>query len=115
MHITRHAQAAPYNALGHFNMVGLRLQGMEASPSQHFWVGLSTFLPQGGAESSASDAEKVYVVLSGEITIVTDAGETSLGALDSCYLAAGERRSIVNRGDAPASMLVVMSYLPAQG
>ena len=56
MHITRHAQAAPYNALGHFNMVGLRLQGMEASPSQHFWVGLSTFLPQGGAESKIGRA-----------------------------------------------------------
>jgi mannose-6-phosphate isomerase-like protein (cupin superfamily) len=113
VHVTRQAQAAPYSAHGHFNMVGLRLQGMEASPSKHFWVGLSTFLPQGGAESSASDAEKVYVVLSGEITVVTDAGETTLGALDSCYLAAGERRSIINRGNSPASMLVVMSYLPA--
>jgi quercetin dioxygenase-like cupin family protein len=112
MHVTRHAQAAPYSARGHFDMVGLRLQGMEASPSQHFWVGLSTFQPRGGAESSASDAEKVYVVLSGEITIVTDAGEITLGALDSCHLAPGERRSIVNRSDAPASMLVVMSYLP---
>ena len=113
MHVTRHKQAAPYDARGHFNMTGLRLQGMDVSPSKHFWVGLSTFLPQGGAESSASDAEKVYVVLSGEITVVTDSGETTLAALDSCYLAAGERRSIVNRGDSPASMLVVMSYLPA--
>jgi quercetin dioxygenase-like cupin family protein len=115
MHVTRHAQAVPYAARGHFDMVGLRLQGMEASPSKHFWVGLSTFLPQGGAESSASDAEKVYVVLSGEITVITDSGATTLAALDSCYLAAGERRSIVNRGNSPASILVVMSNLPASG
>jgi glyoxylate utilization-related uncharacterized protein len=93
-------------------MTGLRLQGMYASPSKGFWVGLSNFLPEGGAESSASNAEKVYVVLSGEITIVTDEGETTLGALDSCYLAAGERRSIINRSTTPASMLVIMSYLP---
>jgi mannose-6-phosphate isomerase-like protein (cupin superfamily) len=113
MHVTRHAQALPYEARGHFNMSGLRLQGMEASPSKAFWVGLSTFLPEGGADSSASNCEKVYVVLSGEITIVTDQGETTLGALDSCYLAAGERRSLISRGNLPASMLVIMSYPPA--
>jgi mannose-6-phosphate isomerase-like protein (cupin superfamily) len=113
MHVTRYAQAVAYEARGHFNMTGLRLQGMEVSPSKDFWVGLSHFLPAGGAESSASNAEKVYVVLSGEITVVTDEGESTLGPLDSCFLAAGERRSIINRSNLPAAMVVIMSYLPA--
>ena len=110
MHVTRIENAKPYEAPGHFDMVGLRLQGFDASPSENFWTGLSHFLPGGGAGSSASPVEKVYVVLSGEITVITDDGETVLGPMDSCLLAAGERREIVNRSNAPASMLVLMSY-----
>ncbi len=89
-------------------MVGLRLQGEEASDAGFASLGLSHFLPGGGAESSASPIEKIYFVLSGEVTIVTDAGETVLGPLDSCWLAAGERRSIINNTTLPASMLVVV-------
>jgi mannose-6-phosphate isomerase-like protein (cupin superfamily) len=110
MHVTRYKDAESYEAKGHFGMTGLRLQGFDVSPSLNFWVGLSHFLPSGGAESSASNAEKIYVVLNGEMTVVTSAGEITLGALDSCYLAAGERREIVNRTNLPAAMLVIMSY-----
>ena len=113
MQITRLGAAKPYDARGHFNMVGLRLQGFDASPAENFWVGLSHFLPGGGAESSATPIEKVYVVLSGEVTIITDAGAETLGPLDSCRLAPGERREIINRSNSPASMLVVMPYPPA--
>ncbi|MDR3497012.1 MAG: cupin domain-containing protein [Ancalomicrobiaceae bacterium] len=110
MQVTRYADARPYEAPKHFDMKGLRLQGFDVSPTANFWVGLSHFLPGGGAESSATPIEKVYLVLRGEVTIVTDAGETVLGALDSCYLAPGERREIVNRGNDPASMVVIMPY-----
>src|SRR5450755_3447 len=112
MHVMRYTDAKTYEARGHFKMTGLRLQGFDASPSKNFWVGMSSFQPGGGAESSGSAAEKVYVVLSGEITIVVDAGETTLRANDSCYLAPGERRSIINRSASPTTMLVIMSYLP---
>jgi quercetin dioxygenase-like cupin family protein len=54
--------------------------------------------------------EKVYVVLDGEVTVITDAGETVLRRLDSCLLAPNEARSIENRTNQPASMLVVMPY-----
>jgi glyoxylate utilization-related uncharacterized protein len=110
MHVTRIADARPYEARGHFGMVGLRLQGYDASPSRFGWAGLSHFLPGGGAEASASDIEKIYVCIAGEVTVMTDAGEAVLGPLDSCWLAAGERREIVNRGNAVASMLVMMPY-----
>ncbi len=113
MHLTRIADARPYEAPKHHDMRGLRLQGAEASENENFWVGLSHFLPGGGAESDATPLEKVYVVLDGRVTVITDEGEQELGPLDSCRLAPGERRSIENRTNLPASMLVVMPNPPA--
>jgi quercetin dioxygenase-like cupin family protein len=110
MQVTRLGDARPYQAARHFQMTGLRLQGLEASETRNFWVGLSHFLPGGGAAASESPLERVYVVLSGAITIVTDAGEATLAPLDSCCLAPGERRAIVNRTNAAAAMLVIMPY-----
>jgi quercetin dioxygenase-like cupin family protein len=110
MHVTRITDAKPYEAPKHFDMRGLRLQGYEASPTERFWVGLSHFLPAGGAESDATPLEKVYVVIDGTVTVSTDEGKSDLGPLDSCHLSAGERRSIVNNTNCPASMLVVMPY-----
>src|SRR2546423_7896189 len=114
MEITRLADAKPYDAPKHFDMRGLRLQGFDASAAEAFWVGLSTFLPGGGAEMDATPLEKVYVVISGEVTIATEDGETTLGPLDSCRVAPGEARSIVNRTNLPALMLVAMPY-PKEG
>jgi mannose-6-phosphate isomerase-like protein (cupin superfamily) len=113
MEVTRIADAEAYEAAKHHAMRALRLQGFDASPAKGFWVGLSHFLPGGGAESSATPLEKVYVVLTGTITVETDDGTVELSALDSCYLAPGERRSLENRTNHPASMLVVMPYADA--
>ena len=110
MHVTHLADARPYEAARHFGMTGLRLQGFDASPAKNFWVGLSHFLPGGGAANATTRPDRVYVVLSGAITVITDAGETTLSTMDSCHLAPGETRSIVNRTNQPASMLVVMPY-----
>ena len=109
MNVTRISEAKPYDAKGHFGMTALRLQGLEATPIQAFSVGLSHFLPGGGAEMSGSNVERVYFVLSGEIVVVTEAGEVTLTAMDSCGIPAGERRAVVNRGNLPASLLVVVA------
>jgi quercetin dioxygenase-like cupin family protein len=110
MEVMRLGEAQPYEAPKHFDMRGLRLQGFDASGAENFWVGLSHFLPGGGAEMDATPLEKVYVVLKGEVTVTTEAGDVTLGPLDSCRLAPGEARSILNRTNHPASMLVVMPY-----
>lgn len=110
MEVTRFEAARPYEAPGHHGMVGLRLQGWDASETEAFWTGFSQFLPGGGATTDATPLEKVYVVVDGELTIITDDGETTLGPLDSCRLAAGERRAIENRSNRTASMLVTMPY-----
>jgi len=110
MHVTRFADAKPYDAARHFNMTGLRLQGFDASPTTEFWVGLSHFLPAGGAENSASPLERVYVCVAGTVTIVTDEGDVELKPMDSVHLASGDKRAIINRTNDIASMLVIMPY-----
>jgi len=73
------SQVKPYAAAKHFNMTALRLQGKEETGIQKFWMGLSYFLPGGGAEWAYDDSptEKVYLVLDGEITIKTKTEEVS--------------------------------------
>jgi quercetin dioxygenase-like cupin family protein len=110
MQVTRIGDARAYEAQGHHEMRALRLQGFDASDAKRFWVGLSHFLPGGGADLDATPLEKVYVVLDGEVTLSTEEGEAALRPLDSCYLAPGERRSVENRTNRTASMLVVMPY-----
>ena len=41
------------------------------------WVGLSQFLPGGGAGPDSTPFEKVYIVLEGEMTVIIDGQETS--------------------------------------
>ena len=63
--------AKPYAPPKHFNMTALRLHGKEETGTQQLWMGLSHFLPNGGAEMDATPAEKLYFVLEGEITVTT--------------------------------------------
>lgn len=100
-----------YEAPGHFKMIAMRLQGREETGTKNFWMGLSHFLPGGGAEMGSSDFEKVYFVLSGTLTVVTpDKKEITLEPTDSLYIAPGEERYLINREKVPASMLVIASY-----
>lgn len=114
MQVTRLEDARPYEAPKHHEMRALRLQGFDASDAQGFWVGLSHFLPGGRADHDATPLEKVYVVVDGEVTVVTDSEEVTLRPYDSCYLAPDEARAVVNRTNRPASMLVVMPYPPGR-
>lgn len=111
MEITRFKDARSYEAPKHYDMRALRLQGFDASSSEFAWTGLSHFLPGGGAGKDASPLEKIYVVLSGEITIELDGGVIeTLGPLDSCYIPGGESRAVRNEGNEIATLLVVMPY-----
>jgi len=104
------AQVKPYEAPGHFKMVALRLSGKEETGAEKFWVGMSHFLPGGGAEFGATPAEKYYLVLDGEITVKTKKEEITLGPWDSVYIAPNEGREIINKTNKPVSMLVVINY-----
>ncbi|WP_323000242.1 cupin domain-containing protein [Castellaniella sp.] len=110
MRIKRFAEAKPYAAPNHYDMRGLRLQGFEDGGPQQCWVGLSHFLPGGGAGPDSSPLEKIYVVVAGEVTVRCAGEEVVLGAMDSCHIGPDEMREIKNEGNAVASMLVIMPY-----
>jgi quercetin dioxygenase-like cupin family protein len=111
MQITRFSEARRYDAPKHFDMRSLRLQGFDTSASRFAWVGISHFLPQGGAEMDASPLEKIYVVLDGEVTVeLADGTVQVLHALDSCHIPGGEARSIRNPANSVATMLVIMPH-----
>lgn len=114
MRVTRFGEAQPYEAPHHRDMRALRLQGFAPGGPEHFWVGLSHFLPGGGAGPDHSPLEKVYVVLAGALTVRTPAAEVVLGPLDSCAIPAGETREVHNHGNEVATMLVVMPYPEAR-
>ncbi|MGI9952773.1 cupin domain-containing protein [Moorellaceae bacterium AZ2] len=101
--------AKPYVAPKHFNMTALRLHGREESGAQRFWVGLSYFLPGGGAEYDSAPAERVYFVLEGEMTVISAEGKIKLKAWDSIYIGPGEGRELINETNKPAAMLVIMA------
>ena len=112
MLIKRFADAKPYDAPNHRGVVGLRLQGFEPEGPKNQWIGLSQFLPGGGAGPDSTPFEKVYVVLDGEMTVIVAGKETVLGIYDSCTIPPNEVREIVNRKNAVATMLVVIPYPP---
>ena len=105
-------QVKPYEAPGHFLTTALRLSGKNETGAQKFWVGLSHFLPGGGVEYSGEDQtnEKVYVVIEGQVTVKSKTEEFTLDPLDALYIAPHEGRSILNKTNKPASMLVIANY-----
>ncbi len=106
------SDAKPYDAVNHRGNVGLRLQGFEPGGPTNQWVGLSHFLPGGGAGPDSTPFEKIYVVTEGEMTLMVGGNETTLKKYDSCTIAAGEVREIVNRSNDVCSMIVVIPYPP---
>ena len=112
MKVPRFGEAQPYEAPNHRDVRSLRLQGFMPGGPDGFWVGLSHYLPGGGAGPDSSPLEKVYVVLAGAITVKTPGAEVVLGPLDSCTIPSNESREVINHGNEVATILVVMPYPP---
>jgi mannose-6-phosphate isomerase-like protein (cupin superfamily) len=112
MQVKRFADAKTYEAPNHRDFTGLRLFGAEAGGSKSLIVGISHFLPGGGAGPDASPPEKVYFVLAGELTLIVDGKETVLKKNDSCFIGPNEHREIVNRGNEVCSILVAVAPAP---
>jgi quercetin dioxygenase-like cupin family protein len=112
MQVKQLRDAKPYEAPNHRGYCSLRLFGLDAGGPKQFTVGLSYFLPGGGAGPDASPTEKVYYVLAGELTLITGGKETVLRADDSCFIGPNESREIVNHGNEVVTMLVAVSTPP---
>ena len=109
MQAKRFAELKPYDAPNHRGCHALRLFGAEAGGTTGMIVGVSRFLPGGGAGPDASPPEKVYFVLEGELTLIVDGKETVLKQHDCCMIGPDESREIVNRGNEVCSILVAMA------
>lgn len=108
MRVIRHASAPGYVAPAHHDVATMRLQGHEAGPTDRFWVGLSYYLPGGGADESPAGEETVYVVLDGTLVVSAAGREEELGPLDSVHLPKGTIRRVDNRSARPATLLVII-------
>ncbi|MDN8617576.1 cupin domain-containing protein [Variovorax ginsengisoli] len=113
MHLTRFEQAPAYEAPNHYDMRCLRLQGKEAGPSTQMWMGMSQILPGGHTTLDGSQIEKLYLVLEGRLTVVSELDghqeEHELGPYDSCRFAPGEKRQLLNRSQRPVLVALVMA------
>ena len=110
MNLTRASEAPAYTALRHHGVHPMRLQGHEAGRTERFWVGVSRYRPGGVAEQAPTQEETIYVLHDGELVITTGGKETVLGRLDSMHFAKGELRSIQNRSDREALLLVTVAH-----
>jgi mannose-6-phosphate isomerase-like protein (cupin superfamily) len=112
MLVKRFSEAKPYDAPNHRFFRSLRLFGADAGGPEQFVVGVSHFLPGGGAGPDASPTEKVYFVMSGELTVIVGGKETVLRANDSCFIGPNENREIINRGNDVVTILTAVSMPP---
>jgi mannose-6-phosphate isomerase-like protein (cupin superfamily) len=105
-------EVKPYAAPGHSGMVAMRLSGKEETGAEKFWVGLSHFLPGGGAEYAYEDNpnEKFYWVLEGVLTVKTKTEEYTIGPNEGIFIGPNEGREIINKTNKPVTMLVVINY-----
>ena len=112
MQVKRFADAKPYEAPNHRAYSSLRLFGAEAGGPKQFVVGVSHFLPGGGAGPDASPPEKIYYVLAGELTVIVGGKETVLKKDDCCFIAPNETREIINRGNEVCTIAVAVAAAP---
>src|ERR1700692_3982367 len=83
MKVTRLQEAPAYQAVKHNGAHTMHLQHKQLGADGPFWVGCSYYLPGGKAEWDATPTHKVYIILEGEMTVVTEEGEVVLHPLDS--------------------------------
>jgi mannose-6-phosphate isomerase-like protein (cupin superfamily) len=108
MKVVRIGEGNLYEAKGHFNCSCMNklIAGQDTRRTN---IGISHFLPEGGAEMTSSPKERVYVVLSGRIKVRGKNEEHILEARHMIYIAPGEERAFKVEGTEPASILVIIT------
>lgn len=110
--VVRRDEAVKYEAPGHFDVRTTRLHNPTDVNDGTLVMGLSHFLPGGGAELAPANFEMVYYIISGEMTVTlvgeADKEEFVLQAGDSVHFGKGTERACLNAGVVSAQMLTVM-------
>ena len=98
------AKGTQYDAAKHSGVYGLKK--ITEAESKRTTVCYSYFQPDGGAEMSASDKERVYYVVKGSITVNGPNESHVLNTGDLIYIAPGEERDMIINDGKPAEVLV---------
>lgn len=93
-----------YEAAKHSGVFGL--MKLTEADTQRISVNYSVFLPNGGAELSASPKERVYYVVEGKMKLTGDGKEHVLDTGDLIYIAPGEQREVELLGNKAVESLV---------
>ncbi len=105
--VTKAEEARPYEAGGHYAVRPTRLHDAD-EVNGTITLGLSHFLPGGGAEMGKADKELIYFIVEGEMTVNTEDGQTHvLKEGDSIHFAPYVGRESKNTGIVTTKMLVV--------
>jgi len=107
MKVIPRGDGVAYQAKGHFSCYPMN-KLVVGKDTQKFTVGMSHFLPGGGAEMSSSAKERSYYVLSGSIKINGKNEEHVLSPGDLIYIGPGEERAFTVLGNEPATILVTI-------
>jgi quercetin dioxygenase-like cupin family protein len=106
--ITRANEATTYEAPGHYDVRTTRLHNAADVNDGRLVMGLSHFLPGGGAKQNAVPAEFIYYIVSGEMTITLDNGTFVLKAGDTIHCGPMTTKEIKNTGISVTTMLVIL-------
>jgi quercetin dioxygenase-like cupin family protein len=105
--VTRTTETVIYNPPGHFDMKATRLHSA-GDVGGNITLGLSHFLPGGGAEMAEAPIELLYYIIEGEMTVGTPDGKKHvLHTGDSIHFSPHQGRESTNTGHSSAKMLVL--------
>ena len=102
-----------YSAAGHSECVPTRLHDIDGAGANDIEggkiiMGITYFVPGGSTEFTSNPMESIYYILTGEMTLKTEDGETVLHAGDSFHCVGGVNKSVRNTGTEVCQMLVVL-------
>jgi quercetin dioxygenase-like cupin family protein len=102
-----------YSAAGHYECVPTRLHDVDGGGANDIEggkiiMGITYFVPGGSTDFAANPLESIYYILTGEMTLKTEDGETVLHAGDSFHCVGGVAKSVTNTGTEVCQMLVVL-------
>ena len=110
--VVRRHECSNYEAPGHFDVRTTRLHNPNEVNDGTIVMGLSHFLPGGGAEMAPAKFEMVYYIIEGEmaVTLKGEQGEEMyvLQSGDSVHFGKDTERACLNTGAVTAQMLTVM-------
>jgi quercetin dioxygenase-like cupin family protein len=110
MKLVKVGEGTPYEAPHHFRFWGIKKINPETD-SKNVTIGVSHFLPGGGAEMSSSPQERAYFCIRGNVTVKGKSGEYQLEEGDVIYIAPNEERSFQVTNTQTATLLVIMSKM----